>query len=172
MINRALLDTETGQVVAYPRADDEPVIGLNPRYETLTIVRDAKPEEYDPQTQRLVPTRAVEGAEWRWGWEVVALPPPPKSEPDYSSFYMGLLASQVYQGVIGSTGKSGDQAAAMAVFASAVQDALSGRANPAAFQSATWLLLSQIQLSEDGMAELQGLMDATGLGAVYSLVPG
>jgi hypothetical protein len=167
MIDRALLDTQTGQVVPYPRADNEPVVGLDPRYSVLTIVRATEPE-YDPETQRLEPTRTVVGIEWRWGWEVEDLPP---MEPDYQAFYGGLLASQVYQGVVGSTGKTGDQAAAMAVFVSALQDALSGRVNPAVFQGAIWLLLSQIQLSTEGMAELQALVDATGLGVVYSLVP-
>jgi len=169
-MNRALLDTVTGQVVAYPRADDEPVVGLDPRYSVLTIVREPQPE-YDAETQRLEPTREVVDDEWRWGWEVIDLPAPPEPGPDYLSFYGGLLGSQVYQGVVASTGKTGDQAAAMAVFVSAVQDALAGRAIPEAFQGAIWLLLSQIQLSEEGMAELQALVDATGLGAVYSLVP-
>jgi len=170
MMNRALLDTVTNQVLAYPRADDEPVVGLDPRYSVLTIVRAAEPE-YDAETQRLTPTRTVVGDEWRWGWEVIDLPPPPEPGPDYLSFYGGLLGSQVYQGVVASTGKTGDQAAAMAVFVSAVQDALAGRVIPEAFQGAIWLLLSQIQLSEEGLAELQGLVDATGLDAVYSLVP-
>jgi len=170
-MNRALLDTETGQVVAYPRADDEPVIGLDPRYETLTIVRDAEPEEYDPETQRLVPTRAVEGAVWRWGWEVVDLPPPPDPGPDYRAFYAGLLASQVYETVVITEGKSGDQAAAMTVFLGAIQDALSGRENRPAFQQAIWLLLGQLQLSTESLAEMLVLMNEHRLSGVYSLSP-
>jgi hypothetical protein len=170
-MNRALLDKETGAVLPYPRLGDEPVVGLDPRYSVLTIVRAAEPD-YDAETQQLIPTRAVVGDEWRWGWMVEELPAPPEPGPDYLNFYGGLLSSQLYQGVVGSTGKSGDQAAAMVVFLGVIHDALSGRVNEAAFQAAIWLLLSQIQLTTEGLAELLALMDEHRLSGVYSLSPG
>ena len=170
-MDRALLDLQTGQVVPYPRADSEPVVGLDPRYSVLSIVRAAEPE-YDPATQQLTPNRAVVGDEWRWGWTVEDLPPPQDPGPDYVRFYNELIASNVYAGVVSMPDKTGDQAFAATVFATAALEANNGRVNPPAFQSAILLLLSQIQLTTEDMAELQALMNATGLSAVYSLVPG
>jgi len=42
--NFALWDTVTEQVLRYPRADDEPVAQLDPRYQVLRIVKEDKPE--------------------------------------------------------------------------------------------------------------------------------
>jgi hypothetical protein len=172
MPNLCLYDTETAQIRDYPRADDEPVVGLDPRYVVLQIVRDPAPE-YDASTQRLIETRTVDLAagEWRWGWTIEDLPPPPAPGPDYGGFYGGLLASQVYGTVVATPGKSGDQAAAMTVFLGAIQDALNGRENRPAFQQAIWFLLGQLQLSAEGLEELQALMDAHRLAGVYSLFP-
>jgi hypothetical protein len=171
MRNLVLFDLETSLIRDYPRADDEPVQGLDPRYVVLRVVREPAPEPGVGQQVSQTRTVDLEALEWQWGWSVEDPPLPPDPGPDYLGFYGGLLGSQVYQGVISSTGKTGDQAAAMAVLVSALQDALSGRVNPAAFQAAIWLLLSQIRLSTEGAAELQALMDAARLTGVYSLSP-
>ena len=42
--NFALWDTITEQVLRYPRADDEPVVAMDPRYQVLRIVREPKPD--------------------------------------------------------------------------------------------------------------------------------
>jgi hypothetical protein len=167
-----LFDTETAQIRDYPRVDDEPVLGLDPRYVVLRIVRDPAPE-YDASTQRLIETRTVDldAGEWQWGWAIEDVPPPPPPGPDYAGFYAGLLGSQVYGAVVATPGKSGDQAAAMTVFLGAIQDALNGRENRPAFQQAIWFLLGQLQLSAEGLAELQALMDAHRLSGVHSLFP-
>jgi len=171
MPNLVLYDTETAQIRDYPRADDQPVVGLDPRYVVLRVVREPRP---DPgPDQQVSETRTVDLAagEWQWSWVIEELPPPPSPGPEYAGFYAGLLASQVYGAVVATPGKSGDQAAAMTVFLGAIQDALNGRENQPAFQQAIWFLLGQLQLSAEGLAELQGLMDAHHLTGSYSLFP-
>jgi hypothetical protein len=171
MRNLVLFDTETGLIRGYPRADDEPVQKLDPRYLVLRVVREPAPEP--EENQRVTQTRTVdlEAMEWRWGWNVEDLPPAPPPWPDYRGFYAGLLASQVYGAVVTTQGKNGDQAAAMTVFLGAIQDALAGRENRPAFQQAIWLLLGQLQLSAEGIVELLALMDEHRLSGVYSLSP-
>jgi hypothetical protein len=171
MRNLVLFDTQTSLIRDYPRADDEPVQGLDPRYVVLRVVREPAPDT--AANQRLSETRTIDldAGEWRWGWILEDLLPPPDPGPDYLGFYNGLLASQVYQGVVSGSGKTGDQATAMVVFLGVIHDTLSGRVNESAFQAAIWLLLSRIQLSVEDMAELQALVDVTSLSAVYSLVP-
>jgi hypothetical protein len=174
MVDLVIWDSQTGEIRSYPRADDEPVVGLQqPPLFTLQVVREPQPEDYDPATQQLLPTRTVdaEALTWTWGWVVQELPPPPLPGPDYRAFYDGLLGSQVYGAVVASTGKSGDQAAAMTVFLGAIQDCLGGRENRPALQSAIWLLLGQLQLNAAGLAELQALMDAHYLAGIYTLAP-
>jgi hypothetical protein len=172
MRNLVLYDTQTAQVRDYPRADDQPVEQLDPRYAVLRVVREPAPEILPDQQANQTRTVDLEAGEWRWGWSVVDLPPPPPPEPNYRAFYDALLASQVYGAVVATPGKSGDQAAAMTVFLGAIQDSLGGRENRIALQQAIWLLLSQLQLSAEGLAELLALMDEHRLSGVYSLSPG
>jgi hypothetical protein len=171
MRNLVLFDTETAQIRDYPRDDDQPVVGLDPRYVVLRVVREPRPEPGPGQQVSETRTVDLEAGEWRWGWVIEDLPPPPPPGPDYAGFYAGLLASQVYGAVVATPGKSGDQAAAMTVFLGAIQDALNGRENRPAFQQAIWFLLGQLQLSAEGLAELQALMDAHRLADIYSLQP-
>ncbi|MEN9766839.1 MAG: hypothetical protein RLZZ32_799 [Cyanobacteriota bacterium] len=167
-----LFDTETEQIRDYPRGDELPVEQLDPRYVVLRRVITERPD-YDPATKWLRETRIVDlgAGEWRWGWVVEDLPPPVPPGPDYAGFYGGLLSSQVYAGVVATQGKTGDQAAAMVVFLGAVQDALNGRENRQALQQAIWLLLGQLQLGTEGLAELQALLEAHFMAGIYSLAP-
>ena len=167
MRNLVLFDTESGRIVDYPRADDELVQQLDPRYVVLRVMREAKPE---PQEGFAVqPTRTVdlEAGEWRWGWELVELPPP---IPDYQGFYQALLISEVYGAVL-SQEATADLARAIAVFVSAIQDALNDRVNNQALQGAIWLLLSKLALQPQHLAELQALMVQFHLNGAYSLFP-
>ena len=168
MTNRALWDTETQTVVAYPRADDLPVIGLDEqRYQVLTIVRETEPE---PDAGFLVVatrTLDLQAGEWVWGWQQQAITP---AGPDYQGFYEALLVSSVYGAVL-TVEATGDLARALAVFVSAIQDALNGRVNEPALQGAIWLLLGQLTLQEAHLIELQALMADYGLDGVYSLAP-
>ena len=92
MQNLVLLDTETSVIRDYPRRDEEPVEGLDPRYEVLRIVREPAPQ-YDPATHSLGETRTIdrEAGEWRWGWLAAPLPPM-APQPDWRTFKRTLLA--------------------------------------------------------------------------------
>lgn len=169
--NRALWDRELSRVVQYPRADDEDVVQLDEvRYLPLVIVRDLQPEPVEGFTITATRTVDLEAAEWRWGWELVAIPPPPPPAPDYQGFYQALLVSGVYGEVL-QQDATADLARALAVFVSAIQDALNGRVNEDALQGAIWLLLSKLALQPENLAELQGLMVQFHLDGHYSLFP-
>ena len=49
---KKLLDTQTQQVLSYPRIDDLPVQGLDTQYKVLTVV-DTTPPDFNPDTQWL-----------------------------------------------------------------------------------------------------------------------
>lgn len=91
-------------------------------------------------------------------------------EPDYVGFYSALLGSNIYAAVISQT-KTADSAFAMAVFVSAIQDAMASRENRPAMQGAIWLLLSEIPLDMAHVAELTVLMNQYHLAGVYQLQP-
>ena len=63
--NLVLFDSETGKVLNYPRADEEPVQELDPRYQVLRIVREDKPE-HAPATHYVRTTRPVDLAACIW----------------------------------------------------------------------------------------------------------
>lgn len=167
--NRALWDRQLERVVSYPRADDEPVVMLDTeRYLPLVIVRETAPEPVEGFQTVAVRSVDLETAEWRWGWDLVAIPPPPPPGPDYQGFYQALLVSSVYGAVLGQDATA-DLARSLAVFVSAIQDALNGRVNEPALQGAIWLLLSKLTLQPSNLAELQDLMAQFHL--QYSLEP-
>jgi hypothetical protein len=147
MSNKALWDFIESKLVQYPRLDDEPVVGLDiSRYVVVDLVYDPEPT-YDQNTEHLVQTTTIDLFSFTctYGWLIEPLPPPP---PDYAGFYAALLVSDVYQEALNKvlTATSPAPAGALAVFVSAMQDCLSGRANPAAMQQSIWLLLSQLSL--------------------------
>ena len=92
------------------------------------------------------------------------------SEPDYQGFYNGLLSSMTYQALL-QTPATAEQAKALAIFVSAIQDAMAGRVNPAAMQGAIWLLLGQVELTAAHVAELSELMAVYHLSGTYLLAP-
>jgi hypothetical protein len=91
-------------------------------------------------------------------------------EPDYQGFYSGLLDSLTYRSVV-LMPATAELARALAIFVSAMQDAMAGRVNPAAMQGAIWLLLGQVALTEAHAAELSALMTTYHLSGTYLLAP-
>lgn len=93
---RLLYDTLTATLRTYPRDDDGPVIGLDPRYLEMVVIQQPEPD-YDPATQRLQPTEAIDTTAQTVsrGWDVVPLPPPPPAppEPDWDRFQSQLQTS-------------------------------------------------------------------------------
>ena len=170
MSNFALWDSIEQKVISYPRGDDEPVIALDPRYQVLRIVREQKPdtpEGWDAQQQWSVDLIA---GEWRQSWELIELPAPAPPRPDYLGFYSALLGSATYEAVIGMPATA-ELARALAVFVSAIQDAMNYRVNQQAMQGAIWLLLGQVALTDEHVAELTQLMATYHLDLTYSLAP-
>ena len=168
--NFALWDSIEEKVISYPRGDDEPVVALDPRYRVLRIVREPKPdvpEGWDVRQRLIVDLNALE---WRQGWELIELPPPAPPMPDYVGFYAALLDSATYQAVI-QMPATAELARALAVFVSAIQDAMAGRVKPGAMQGAIWLLLGQMSLTDEHVAELTELMATYHLYLTYSLAP-
>lgn len=166
--NFALYDTIREEVLSYPRGDDEPVIGIDPRYLVLRIVREDKPKVFEGWAIRETRTVALETLEWIHGWELVELPPPIEPGPDYVGFYTALLGSATYRAVLQAPATA-ELARALAVFVSAIQDAMNGRVNPLAMQGAISLLLGQIALTDEHLTELMELMSAHRLENVYTL---
>ena len=177
-MTKALWDLDESKLVPYPRYDDEPVVGLNTeRYITVTVVRKPLPV-YDPEVEFLVPSESVDLEALKYVYECsvepLPVPPtPPPPGPNYYFFYAALLISSVYQAVLTEvlSAVSPAPAGALAVFVSAMQDCLAGRANPAAMQQAIWLLLAQLSLDEEHLAELQQMLENANLASVYVLTP-
>jgi hypothetical protein len=168
--NFALYDTIREKVLSYPRGDDEPVIGLDPRYLVLRIVKEERPDAL--AGWRIHETRTVDldALEWRHGWELIELPPPTGLGPDYVGFYTALLGSATYRAMLQAPATA-ELARALVVFVSAIQDAMNFRANPQALQGAISLLLGQIALTDEHLAELMELMSVYRLDTVYTLAP-
>jgi hypothetical protein len=59
----------------------------------------------------------------------------------------------------------------IAVFVSAIGEAMNGRPNPPALQQAIFLLLQAAQATPDMLAELQALLISYPLDGIYTLVP-
>jgi hypothetical protein len=100
MQNLALYDTLTAEIRGYPRHDDEPVEGLDPRYLVLRVVREPAPEPGENQQVTQTRTVDLEALELRWGWSVVDLPPP-APEPDWRTFKRTLLAHPAINMLLG-----------------------------------------------------------------------
>ena len=172
MTAKALWDLNESKLVSYPRIDDQPVVGLDTeRYIVLTVARESEPS-YDPIADYLAPTETLDldALTYTYGWTVEPLPPP---GPDYQGFYSALLISACYQAVLAEvlSTTSPAPAGALAVFVSAMQDCLSGRANPDAMQGAIWLLLGQLNLDMVHVVELQAMLANAHLDQLYSLTP-
>lgn len=168
--NFALWDTITEQVLRYPRADDEPVVAMDPRYQVLRIVKEDKPEVPEGWDARQKWSVDLVAGEWRHGWELIELPLPAPPQPDYFGFYSALLGSATYSAVLEAPATA-ELARALAVFVSAIQDAMNYRVNPQAMQGAIWLLLGQVALTDEHVAELTELMATYHLDLTYTLAP-
>ena len=74
---KALYDTQTGNVLPWPRIDEEPVVGLDAHLLEMDVVQEDRPA-YDPATQRLEKTEVID-TDTRTvtrGWSVVEVPAP------------------------------------------------------------------------------------------------
>jgi hypothetical protein len=74
---KALYDTQTQKLLPWPRIDNEPVVGLAAHLLEMDVVQEDQPE-YDPATQRLEKTEAIDtqAQTVTRGWSVVEIEPP------------------------------------------------------------------------------------------------
>ena len=166
----ALWDTIEKKVLKYPRHDNKPISGLDSRYKILTIIKKENPEILEGWGIKEVQKVDMDTMELHYDWELIELPAPAPPQPDYVGFYSDLLASATYQSVIGMPATA-ELARALAVFVSAIQDAMNYRVNPQAMQGAIWLLLGQVALTDEHVAELTELMATHHLDLTYTLTP-
>jgi hypothetical protein len=69
---KVLYDTISQTVLAWPRLDDEPVVGLEPHLLEMTVIQEDAPT-YNSETQMLVLTQTIdiEAKTVTRGWNVV-----------------------------------------------------------------------------------------------------
>jgi hypothetical protein len=154
MNNLCLFDTETGLIRNYPRRDEEPVEGLDARYEVLRIVREPAPQ-YDPATHSISETRAIDrdAAEWRWGWSVEPLPPV-APQADWRTFKRTLLTHPAINALLGG---SVSQAPAAGLSLPATLLAASAAGDVDDFRGAWVALRRQGLVSSELLQEVRGL---------------
>jgi hypothetical protein len=74
---KLIYDTQTQKLLAWPRIDNEPVVGLAAHLLEMTVVQEDQPA-YDPATQRLDKTEVIDTASRTVTrrWNIVAIEPP------------------------------------------------------------------------------------------------
>jgi hypothetical protein len=94
---KILYDTETHSLKPYPRVDNEPVVGLDARYQVLELIEQEKPD-HDPATHYLRRTEAIDldALQCLRGWEIVAHEPPPVIVT-MTSLRLALIDAGLYQ---------------------------------------------------------------------------
>jgi hypothetical protein len=153
MRNLVLYDTQTAQVRDYPRADDQPVEQLDPRYAVLRVVREPAPEILPDQQISQTRTVDLEAGEWRWGWSVVDIPEPAPIA-DWRTFKRTLLSHPAINALLGG-GLSTAPAAALSLPATLLAAAGGGDVDD--FRAA-WLGLRRLGLvSAELLQEVRAL---------------
>jgi len=162
-MNLALWDTINQQILSYPRADDQPVVGLDPRYLVLRIVKETRPDDVEGFTVQQRWTVDLDVLEWRHGWELIELPPL-VPQPDWGSFKRSLLAHPEINLLLGG-GITAAPAAALSLPATLLNAA--GGGDVTDFRSA-WLSLRRLGLvSADLLQEVRALAIASNLPEVF-----
>ena len=101
-----LLNRTTSVLTAWPRGDNEMVVGLDRNtYHVVEVIQEPQPTEFDPTTHQVQPVAPVisitdpdsQGANGTvtYGWEVVALPPP-AIPPGWAAFRQAILTENGY----------------------------------------------------------------------------
>ena len=163
------------------RQDDAPVEGLLPPLVVVELI-EYQPPTPDGHFLRQISSvyDAVAGTLSRQ-WEAVPIAPE-QLALDFEGFYKAVLSSATYQQVLVPmvlSGSSVQLTGTMAIFGFAIQDAMAGRVAPNlpgapnSLQSAIWLLMGVAGglLAPENLAELQGLLESSGLSSEYALLP-
>lgn len=105
-MNFFLLNRITDELKAWPRGDNEMVVGLDRNsYHVVEVIQEAQPTEFNPATHQVQPVAPVisitdpssQGANGTvtYGWEVVALPSP-VIPPDWEGFREAIFTENGY----------------------------------------------------------------------------
>lgn len=90
---------------------------------------------------------------------------------DYYGFWDALLISSVYQTIRTQATQSLEVNTCCTEFIAAISDAKAGRVNKDALQACIWLLMAALTLTAEETEELERVLAAGGLNAVYRLTP-
>ena len=155
----ALWDSINQQILGYPRADDQPVVNLDPRYLVLRIVKEARPDASEGFTVRQRWTVDLDALEWRHGWELIELPTP-APVADWPSFKRVLLGHPEINALLNG-GIAAAPAAALSLPATLLNAA--GGGDVTDFRSA-WLTLRRLGLvSAELLQEVRALAISSNL---------
>jgi hypothetical protein len=158
-MNLALWDTIDQQILSYPRADDQPVVNLDPRYLVLRIVKEARPDDVEGFAVRQVFTVDLSAREWRHGWELIELPTPAPAA-DWRTFKRVLLGHPEINSLLNG-GIAAAPAAALSLPATLLNAA--GGGDVTDFRSA-WLSLRRLGLvSPELLQEVRALAISSNL---------
>jgi hypothetical protein len=96
---KLLLDTSTGALLPYPRLDDEPIVGLDPSLQVMTVEK-TDPPSFDAFSQQLEVTETIDkdSSKVIHGWRVVPIPPAPAPvirTPDEVLASLGLTVAEL-----------------------------------------------------------------------------
>jgi len=162
-MNLVLWDTIDQRILGYPRADDQPVVNLDPRYLVVRIVKEPRPDAPEGFTARQVFTVDLSAQEWRHGWELIELPVP-APPPDWTTFKRVLLNHPEINPLLNS-GLAGHPAAALSLPATLLN--VSGGGDVRDFRSA-WLTLRRLGLvSAELLQEVRALAIANNLPQMF-----
>jgi hypothetical protein len=124
-MNYFLLTRATNVLIAWPRDDSEPVIGLDRNaYHVVEAIQEPEPTGFNPAThgtQPLAPVVSITDVDAdvngtvTYGWEVVELPPGPEPGPDWPGFRQAILTENGYLAAMARARDSQDDAAWAAV---------------------------------------------------------
>jgi hypothetical protein len=185
-MSRHILRRPTSQLVAYPRQDDQPVIGLDRTvYHVLQDVHDPRPE-YDPATHILSAAAPViditdpDGDDLNgtvtYGWILTPIvpPPPPLPPPDWLTFAGWLFSyppmATAMAAARSSTSHQGEPATTSLP---AAMDEARLRQNYAPFAAAWALFLQAAAMPADALAAIVAEAQADRLPDefIYALQP-
>ena len=96
-------------------------------------------------------------------------PEPPPPGPDYQAFWEGLMASSLYAAIREQSMASLPMNTLGTEFIALLSDAKAGRPYKAAIQASMAAILQTGTFTEEQLAELQGILDASHLSSIYSL---
>jgi len=104
-MTKLLYNPTTDTISRYPRADDEPVVGLDPSLVVLTEILPEQPS-HDPETHYLEQTREInlDAGTLTRGWQIIERPPvePLPPQPRWVEFGAALGQDQAVNQFVGT----------------------------------------------------------------------